>query len=76
MTSALTGDPWSMFGHYLTMKQWDPTFDLEKIIINSTGVWVRISRLPFSMYEKSMLWAMGMAIGKPIRIDEHTLRVS
>lgn len=76
MEGALSSGPWSMFGHYMMVKQWEPLFDPEKSVINTTGVWVRISGLPFALYERNLLWSVSMAIGKPLRIDEHTLTVA
>ena len=44
-----------MFGHYMMVRQWDPSFDPEVSLMNIIGVWIRISGLPFSIYEKIML---------------------
>lgn len=40
--------PWTIFGHYLTMRQWQPSFDTAKATIESTAVWVRFPALPIS----------------------------
>lgn len=33
--------PWILFGHYLTIKKWQPDFRADHATIDSTAVWVR-----------------------------------
>lgn len=76
LQGALTRGPWMMFGHYMLIKQWDPTFNSNTSVISTTGVWIRISGLPLMMYEKNLLFGISATIGNPLQIDEATMRVT
>ncbi|KAL8152877.1 hypothetical protein V2J09_010637 [Rumex salicifolius] len=71
--NVMTGGPWMVFGHYLVLKAWYPTFDPEKDLISSTPAWVRISNLPFFLYEEGVLRNIARGIGEVIRVDTRTL---
>ncbi|KAL8161345.1 hypothetical protein V2J09_012834 [Rumex salicifolius] len=73
---ALTGGPWTMFGHYMMVKQWSIEFNPQTSVINSTGVWVRISRLSMMMYDRNLLFAISSTIENPLRIDNNTLNAT
>ena len=69
----INAGPWMHFDHYLTVHNWSPEFvsSIEKI--NKAMVWVRIPSLNLVFYDESFLMAMGLAIGKLIKVDLHTL---
>ncbi|KAL8136630.1 LOW QUALITY PROTEIN: hypothetical protein V2J09_002631 [Rumex salicifolius] len=73
---ALSGGPWTIFGHYMMVKQWDPTFNPQSSIINTTGVWVRISGLPMIHYDRNLLYAISSTIENPLKIDNNTLNAT
>lgn len=76
LQGALTRGPWMMYGHYMLVKQWDPSFNPNTSVISTTGVWVRISGLPLMMYEKNILFGINATIGNPLQVDENTMRVT
>lgn len=76
LMGALTGGPWMMFGHYMMVKRWDPSFNHNSSVITTTGLWVRISGLPFVMYDRNMLYTICSTIGNPLRVDENTLKAA
>lgn len=71
---ALTGGPWKAFGSYLMVQAWSPHFDPVTDDIVTTPVWVRLSNIPVTFYQKSILMGIARGLGKPIRVDPTTLR--
>ncbi|ONK68087.1 uncharacterized protein A4U43_C05F7290 [Asparagus officinalis] len=72
----LTGGPWSMFGHYLILKPWTPTFDPLTDVVATTPAWVRISNLPVFLYEEGVLLQVAAGMGRPIKVDKKTLHAN
>lgn len=67
--------PWRIFDHYLSVRLWTPNFIADRATIDKTLVWVQIPSLNIRYYVESLLMALASAIGKPIKIDLHTLQV-
>lgn len=44
--------------------------------IDKTVVWVRIPSLNLIWYDESFPWTLASAIGKPVKVNLHTLRVA
>lgn len=42
----LTGVPWTVMGHYLTISKWRPNFDSSSHHSSTTLAWVRIPKFP------------------------------
>ncbi|OMO49887.1 Endonuclease/exonuclease/phosphatase [Corchorus capsularis] len=68
--------PWSFFGHYLTMRLWQPNFNPATATIESTAVWVRFPVLPMECYHSRILMALGNKVGKAIKADYNTRMAS
>ncbi|KAL8129388.1 hypothetical protein V2J09_018543 [Rumex salicifolius] len=69
----LTGEPWAMFGNYVTIKPWSPNFDPLTDVIATTPGWVRFMNLPVILYEEQVLLHPASAISSPIKVDKKTL---
>ena len=69
---ALTGAPWMIFYHYLTVQPWEPNFNPDCGSIEKAAVWVRLPKLPLEYYDEEALTIIGNRIGKTIRVDLST----
>lgn len=69
------GGPWMIFDHYLAVSKWSPDFVSTTAKVEKTLVWVRFPCMNLVFYDESLLLAMASTIGKPIKVDEHTLKV-
>jgi hypothetical protein len=71
----VTGGPWMIFDHCLSVTHWSPEFASPDAKIERTVVWVRFPGLNLVYYDESFLMAMASAIGRPIKVDTNTLNV-
>ncbi|XP_052300179.1 uncharacterized protein LOC127903703 [Citrus sinensis] len=69
---ALTEGPWVIFGHYLTVQPWSPSFDSTVTEIDSAIVWIRLPGMAFHLYDKRILRKIGQLVGNVIKIDYRT----
>ncbi|KAI9077313.1 hypothetical protein K1719_040757 [Acacia pycnantha] len=69
----LLGDPWVIFGHYLTVQPWTLEFYPHSQFASQVMAWIRIPGLPARYYKKSVIRAIGEVLGKVIRIDYNTV---
>ncbi|KAK9200230.1 hypothetical protein WN944_015427 [Citrus x changshan-huyou] len=69
---ALTEGPWVIFGHYLTVQPWNPSFDSTVTEIDSAVVWIRLPGMAFHLYDKCVLRKIGQLVGNVIKIDYRT----
>ncbi|KAK4281848.1 hypothetical protein QN277_013295 [Acacia crassicarpa] len=70
--NALTGGPWMIFDHYLTVRPWEPLFNPWRATIDKVAVWVRMPKLPLEFYDKEALTWIGNRIGETLKIDFNT----
>ncbi|KAI9093914.1 hypothetical protein K1719_026912 [Acacia pycnantha] len=70
--TALLSGPWMIFGHYLTVQPWTPTFKPHEHVINQVIGWIRLPRLPARYYHKSIIRSIGSVFGDVIRVDYNT----
>ncbi|KAH9666673.1 reverse transcriptase domain-containing protein [Citrus sinensis] len=66
---ALTQGPWTIFGHYLTVQKWSPSFDCLSDKIEIVVPWIRLPGMPLHYYHKRVLRILGEVVGRVIRID-------
>ena len=71
----ITGGPWLIFDHCLTVSHWSPEFASPDAKVDRIVVWVRCSGLNLVYYDESFLLAIASAIGQPIKVDTNTLKV-
>lgn len=71
----INGGPWMIFDHYLVVSTWSPNFVSSTGKIEKTLVWIKFSGMNLVYYDESLLIAMAFSIGRPIEVDERTLRV-
>lgn len=72
----INGGPWIIFDHYLSVRTWATDFNAGMTTIDRTIVWARIPSLNLIWYDESFLWSLTSAIGKPVKVDLHILRVA
>ncbi|XP_054816845.1 uncharacterized protein LOC129316441 [Prosopis cineraria] len=70
--NALTGGPWMIYDHYLTVRPWEPRFKPESAAIDKVAVWVRVPRVFLEYYDMDALTYIGDRIGKTIKVDMNT----
>ncbi|GKV20925.1 hypothetical protein SLEP1_g30970 [Rubroshorea leprosula] len=68
----LNGGPSFVGPYYLTIRQWEPAFDLDKATFTTTAIWARSPRLPIEYYDVKILERIGKLLGKPLQLDAHT----
>ncbi|KAH9803418.1 putative ribonuclease H protein [Citrus sinensis] len=56
---ALTQGPWTIFGHYLTVQKWSPSFDCLSDKIETVVAWIRLPGMPLHYYHKRVLRILG-----------------
>jgi hypothetical protein len=71
--SALMDEPWFIYDHYLTVKEWSPNFHPASDTIKEVAVWLRISGLPIEYYDSRALKFIGNRVGKTVKVDKNTL---
>ncbi|KAJ4838072.1 hypothetical protein Tsubulata_021137 [Turnera subulata] len=69
---ALTGGPWVIPDHYLTVEPWHPNFEPASHRVTSTVAWVRVPGLSTELYQLSILREVCNRIGRLIRVDYST----
>lgn len=74
-SAALSDDPWFIYDHYLTVKNWTPNFQIERDTIEEVTVWIRIAGLLIEYYDFKILSIIGNMIGKTIKVDKNTTQV-
>ncbi|KAI9124196.1 hypothetical protein K1719_005496 [Acacia pycnantha] len=70
--NALLNGPWVIFGHYLTVQPWSPSFRTQKHTINQVMGWIRLPKLPARYYHKSIIRSIGSVFGEVIKVDYNT----
>ncbi|KAI9128706.1 hypothetical protein K1719_000189 [Acacia pycnantha] len=70
--TALLSGPWVIFGHYLIVHPWSPSFKTHEHAINQVIGWVRLPKLPARYYHKSIIRSIGSVFGEVIRVDYNT----
>lgn len=72
LSFVMSGGPWMIFDHYLTIRQWHQNFDPLTASIDKVAVWVRFPGLPIEFYDSKFLMHLGNLIGKPLKVDSTT----
>ncbi|KAI9073708.1 hypothetical protein K1719_044332 [Acacia pycnantha] len=70
--NALLSGPWVIFGHYLTVQPWTPSFKPQNHVINHVMGWIRLPKLPARYYHKSVIRSIRGVFGEVIRVDYNT----
>ncbi|KAE8664954.1 hypothetical protein F3Y22_tig00112738pilonHSYRG01227 [Hibiscus syriacus] len=78
-------EPWTVFGHYLTVEPWTPDFSSSDPFPKSVMAWIRLFRLPFTFYKRSIITEIAECIAAsncqksdptPTRTDGEVFQVS
>ncbi|KAI9105114.1 hypothetical protein K1719_022830 [Acacia pycnantha] len=70
--NALLNDPWVIFGHYLHVQPWSPSFRPQEHVIDQIVGWIRLPKLPVRYYHKNIIRSIGSIFGDVIRVDYNT----
>ncbi|KAL4369613.1 hypothetical protein GQ457_05G012620 [Hibiscus cannabinus] len=68
----LSEGPWVIYGSYLTVQPWSMEFSTSEAHPSHIMVWVRLPKLPYRYYTKSMFRHIANAIGEVVRVDYNT----
>ncbi|XP_061370937.1 uncharacterized protein LOC133313564 [Gastrolobium bilobum] len=68
--------PWIVADHYLIVQRWRPNLDPFDEKVKKLAVWIRIPGVPREFYTYKDSWRMGNMVGRTLRIDENSLRIS
>lgn len=63
----------------MILKEWSPGFNLQKDLLRTLPIWIKLPQLPLHLWGVRRLNKIGSAIGKPLVTDEcipSKLRVS
>lgn len=69
----LTGGPWLILGHYLTITKWRPNSKPSEMEVQTTLAWIRFPTLPLENFDDQSLLKIGNAVGKAIKVDSNTV---
>ncbi|KAI9125686.1 hypothetical protein K1719_003104 [Acacia pycnantha] len=70
--NVLLNGPWMIFGHYLTVQPWSPSFKTHEHVFHQVIGWIRLPKLPARYYHKSIIRSIGSVFGEVIRVDYNT----
>ncbi|XP_028755171.1 uncharacterized protein LOC114714596 [Neltuma alba] len=70
--NALTGGPWMIYDHYLTVRSWEPNFNPARAKIDKVAAWVRVPRVCLEYYDAEALTIIGNRIGETLKVDVNT----
>ncbi|KAL4360801.1 hypothetical protein GQ457_04G012650 [Hibiscus cannabinus] len=68
----LLDGPWVIFGSCLTVQPWSRYFSTKEEYPSQVMVWVRLPKLPYRYYTKSLFRHIAASIGTVVRIDYNT----
>ncbi|KAJ1434566.1 hypothetical protein SESBI_05434 [Sesbania bispinosa] len=66
--------PWMLGDHYIVIQRRQLGFVPYEDDLRRVAVWVRVPGLPIEFYDKRVLWSIGNALGKTVKIDVNTLQ--
>lgn len=69
----LTGGPYKIFDHYLTIQPWEPNFQPAKAKIPKTAIWIHLESAPMEQFTGPILRYLASTLGKPIKVDYTTM---
>ncbi|KAJ4847099.1 hypothetical protein Tsubulata_024172 [Turnera subulata] len=68
--------PWLVADHVLIVRKWQPRFDPDEATIDRAVLRVQIPKLYREYYDHSILFRVACRVGRPIKVDEVTLRAT
>ncbi|KAG5239407.1 DUF4283 domain-containing protein [Salix suchowensis] len=72
MQTVLEKGPWLFGGKAIILQQWHPSYKFDKNKISKVPVWIRLTGLPFSMWNKTGLSLAASMVGRPLSCDAQT----
>ncbi|KAK9139538.1 hypothetical protein Scep_009219 [Stephania cephalantha] len=73
-SDVLSGGPWVMLDHNLSVQEWRPEFISCEAMIPTFPVWIRILGLPVEYYHKASIEAIGGSFGRYVKGDPRTMQ--
>ncbi|KAJ4842083.1 hypothetical protein Tsubulata_009435 [Turnera subulata] len=68
--------PWLVADHVLMVRRWQPCFDPDEAVIDKAIVWIQLPKLYHEFYDRDILLRIARRAGRPIKVDEVTLKSS
>ncbi|KAM3200828.1 hypothetical protein P3L10_033191 [Capsicum annuum] len=72
VSHVLQNGPWFINGHYLSIKNWEPSFVPENEKVTYSAVWVRLPICQRKFYDVTLLKRIDNTIGKLLKVDACT----
>ncbi|KAK1317290.1 hypothetical protein QJS10_CPA05g01668 [Acorus calamus] len=69
MMAVLSGGPWVILDHLLSLQRWKDDFDPETATFEVTPVWIRFPNLPLEYWDGLTLSELAFYAGTPIRVE-------
>ncbi|XP_061373061.1 uncharacterized protein LOC133315448 [Gastrolobium bilobum] len=76
MNFALLAGPWSIFGHYLAIRRWEPDFHAMQTSIGKITAWIRLPGFPIEYVNTSLMKSLGDWVGTFIKLDSATTNLA
>ncbi|CAH9135136.1 unnamed protein product [Cuscuta epithymum] len=70
--NAISGGPWMIGEHYITLHQWRKGLNLRNNKILTTVAWVRFPGFPIEFFHPEAIERITNKIGKPVPVDQAT----
>ena len=73
MSPIWEGHSWHVNGLNLVLRKWEPYFDPFSMTIQRVDQWVKITRLPFELWEKDILKVLLKDVRTFLKVNDITL---
>ncbi|XVF02367.1 hypothetical protein REPUB_Repub04eG0169400 [Reevesia pubescens] len=72
----MTGGPWKIMDHYLTVQRWQPYFRHSVEVVGAMVAWIQLPKLPLKFFNGELLMNIGKIVGNPLKLDSNTILVT
>lgn len=68
----LQNGPWLFDGRLIVLKRWTEGLELERDLLSSVPIWVRMPSLPLKLWSRDIISRIASLMGKPLFMDRAT----
>ncbi|XP_020243286.1 uncharacterized protein LOC109821513 [Asparagus officinalis] len=72
LNRVLNGGPWLFDGRLIILKKWSENIGLERELLNSVPVWIRLPSLHLKLWSNNIIGRIASLVGNPLYIDKAT----
>ncbi|XP_020251080.1 uncharacterized protein LOC109828511 [Asparagus officinalis] len=72
LNRVLNGGPWLFDGRLIILKKWSENIDLERELLTSVPVWIRLPSLHLKLWSNNIIGRIASLVGNPLYIDQAT----